>query len=276
MIISLLILAFNIPCAFSSITALTLFEFGINRLDTGTFTLPLAPLGTASDNSETTYLYQVVAGTALTSRTIAASASGWIERFGPNTSIECKFIDPTKGECFGATTGTATGTPRPKTFEVANPTTMIVPPTTVSATIIVPTTTNIANSPQDSRSSSAGVIAGSTIAGVVVVSAVVFFILWLRGNRLRRQVLKSNLNPEDVMPHQDIYPFTVPFQSTQSNTGEIPPRRQDRIIPSSAQPQSKRALMAQELRRQHPRPDIVRRPEEHGPPVSAPPPLYAK
>lgn len=47
--------------AFSQ-TALTLFEFGTNRLAFGTSTRPLFPLGTASGNSQTTYLYEVLRG----------------------------------------------------------------------------------------------------------------------------------------------------------------------------------------------------------------------
>ncbi|KAF9065693.1 hypothetical protein BDP27DRAFT_1549443 [Rhodocollybia butyracea] len=137
MTIFLFIFAFNIGLirqenllggAFSSsITALTLFEFGTNRLIPGSTTLPLSPLGTANGNSETTYLYEIIGsvegqnfvGTA--SRTLVVSASGWME-LGSTSSIVCKFIDSTNGECFGATTGTATGAPTPKIFEVVNPT----------------------------------------------------------------------------------------------------------------------------------------------------------
>ncbi|KAF9064625.1 hypothetical protein BDP27DRAFT_1425626 [Rhodocollybia butyracea] len=70
MTIFLFIFAFNIGLirqenllggAFSSsITALTLFEFGTNCLIPGSTTLPLSPLGTANGNSETTYLYEII------------------------------------------------------------------------------------------------------------------------------------------------------------------------------------------------------------------------
>ncbi|KAF9075699.1 hypothetical protein BDP27DRAFT_1443014 [Rhodocollybia butyracea] len=224
MIFFLLILtSFNIPSAFSSITALTLFQFGGDRLDPGTTTLPLSPLGTASDNSETTYLYRAITLTTI-SRTMIISASGWAEPFLTAT-IECKFIDSTEGECFGGTTGTATGKPTPNVFQVANPTTTPAPTilttsNTLSATT-VPTTANGPNGPQKSRSSSVGAIVGGTIAGVAVISAVVIFILWRRGKRLRRQASQSNFHPEDVIPHQAtgaINPYLIPSQSTQSHT----------------------------------------------------------
>ncbi|KAF9075711.1 hypothetical protein BDP27DRAFT_1414891 [Rhodocollybia butyracea] len=221
MIILLLVFAFNIASAFSQ-TAVTLFEFGSNRLAFGSSTRPLSPLGTASDNSQTTYLYEVVNHVKATSgakssshklktvsRTIVASASGWAEHFqGATASIECKFIDSTKGICFGGTTGTATGTPSPVVLKVAstitNPATIAAPtsaPSTPAAESQPdPTISPTANTFQNSRKSSAGIIAGSTIAGVVVVSVVVAFILWRRKRSRRPELLVEQFNPEPRHP----------------------------------------------------------------------------
>ncbi|KAF9065691.1 hypothetical protein BDP27DRAFT_1331630 [Rhodocollybia butyracea] len=295
MITLLFILAFNIGAAVSSsITALTLFEFGKNRLVSGSTTLPLYPLGTANGNSETTYLYEIINSVEgqnfveMASRTLVVSASGWME-IQPSASIICEFINSAEGECFGATTGTATGTPTPRIFQVANPTAIpganpTTPTTTpatssmrtatIFATITASTTANGPNGSQNSPSPPVGAIAGSTIAGVVVISAVVFVVLWRRKRRLRRQALH-------VMPHQAagaIDPYLVPLWSTQSVPARIPSQTQNGIDHSSAQPKSKRTLAmaspsAQDPR--HPTTNVVermRRPEEHNLPVSGPPP----
>ncbi|KAF9075712.1 hypothetical protein BDP27DRAFT_951540 [Rhodocollybia butyracea] len=212
MIIFLLVFTFNIASAFSQ-TAVTLFEFGINRLASGISTRPLSPLGTASDKSETTYLYEIVdpaiatngaAALITSSRTIVASASGWAEHFGTTASIECKFIDSTEGICFGAATGTATGTPSPVVLEVASTTpTQATRTTLTQATSTAPTstpsttpTTESQPNPTISQKSSAGIIAGSTIAGVVVLSVVVAFILWRRKRSRRPELLVEQFNTE--------------------------------------------------------------------------------
>jgi hypothetical protein len=49
----------------SAATVVTLWQFGQPRVAGGLVTLPLQPLGTASDGSETTYLYQVVNPTVI-------------------------------------------------------------------------------------------------------------------------------------------------------------------------------------------------------------------
>ncbi|KAF9075706.1 hypothetical protein BDP27DRAFT_1358349 [Rhodocollybia butyracea] len=262
-------------------------------------TRPLFPLGTASADSETTYLYEVVfpssaanpASTA--SRTIVASASGWVELFNTSTGIECRFIDSTEGECFGKTTGTATGTPSPVVLEVASTTTTSAArttPTSASSTtttqaatmrtttpiqttvVIVPTAANISNDFQNSPKASLGTIVGSTIAGVAAIAAVVVFILWRRRKRSRHHELlveQFNLHPEDVMPRQTAGATHLPIQG-----GTYPtPNRM------FVQPQSKRALANppeqgnQGL--QHQIIDVVnrlRQLEHHL--VSVPPPLY--
>jgi hypothetical protein len=46
-------------------SAVTLWQFGRPRVAAGLVTLPLQPLGTASDGSETTYLYQVLSPTVI-------------------------------------------------------------------------------------------------------------------------------------------------------------------------------------------------------------------
>ncbi|KAJ7930967.1 hypothetical protein B0H13DRAFT_1960038 [Mycena leptocephala] len=92
-------------------TTVTLWQFGTLRLLPGDSTLPLQPLGTASDGSATTYLYQVTnpklittdqsgfATTTTESRTIIASASGWVEPWGTTWAIACNFVNSDFGQC---------------------------------------------------------------------------------------------------------------------------------------------------------------------------------
>ncbi|KAJ7839635.1 hypothetical protein B0H13DRAFT_1911131 [Mycena leptocephala] len=100
------------------VTAVTLWQFGQGRLLEGQTTLPLQPLGTARDGSATTYLYEVlnkavvntvVDGSFTTqtiaspaTRTIIASASGWVEPFGTAGAIACGFIGPNLGSVSSA------------------------------------------------------------------------------------------------------------------------------------------------------------------------------
>ncbi|KAJ7249805.1 hypothetical protein B0H12DRAFT_1234624 [Mycena haematopus] len=118
-------------------TAVTLWQFGQGRLLQAQLTLPLEPLGTASDGSATTYLYQALNNALVTTtntvgittqtipkatpRTIVASASGWAES---NFGIRCGLVDSTFGECFfGTNTVPAnSGVPTPEAILIADPT----------------------------------------------------------------------------------------------------------------------------------------------------------
>ncbi|GAW00774.1 hypothetical protein LENED_002324 [Lentinula edodes] len=93
---------------FSAIFASCGDLFGAHRLAGGEFTAPLHPIGTPSDGLSTTFLYEVldpvttlvtehdspVLTVSVTSvlRTIVASASGWIEGFGPVDLLRARFI----------------------------------------------------------------------------------------------------------------------------------------------------------------------------------------
>ncbi|KAJ7486690.1 hypothetical protein FB451DRAFT_772544 [Mycena latifolia] len=124
----------------SEATEVTLWQFGRPRLLGGSVILPLQPLGTAPDGSATTYLYQAVNPSVITSvdaagllttqitaianlRTIIASASGWVEPFG-SADIACSFINPEFGACVDETVGVGTstansGVPTPQVLQVA-------------------------------------------------------------------------------------------------------------------------------------------------------------
>ncbi|KAJ7693675.1 hypothetical protein B0H17DRAFT_492518 [Mycena rosella] len=140
------------------VTAVTLWQFGQNRLLGGAVTVPLQPLGTASDGSATTYRYEVannnvvastdsagsitIQTTAVpTSRTIVASASGWVEEFGNGVEIVCGFVDSEFGACLDTTVSGSgstanSGVPTPVALQVAlvaSPT--IVPQTTTPTQI---------------------------------------------------------------------------------------------------------------------------------------------
>ncbi|KAJ7798565.1 hypothetical protein B0H14DRAFT_3886454 [Mycena olivaceomarginata] len=94
---------------------------------------------TAEDGSATAYLYQVLnpvtvttvvngafttkTSASLASRTVIASASGWIEHFEDNSSIACGLVNATFGECLninGTNTVTSNhGAPTPQRFLVS-------------------------------------------------------------------------------------------------------------------------------------------------------------
>ncbi|KAJ3720154.1 hypothetical protein C8R42DRAFT_722806 [Lentinula raphanica] len=197
--------------------SVTLWEFGAGRLASGKTTLPLQPIGTPSDGLSTTYLYEVVnpvtniltvngspdvtVSAVLSSRTIVASASGWVEHFGTTHEIQCNFFssESASGVCFDETQ-TNSGAPTPVVLAVSTPvatssepafTTTLVTQTvqTVNPTLSTaptPTTTLV---PSHSRTLSVGAIAGITIAGTVTVCVLaVLVMLWLFRRRERRSV----------------------------------------------------------------------------------------
>ncbi|KAF9075707.1 hypothetical protein BDP27DRAFT_951320 [Rhodocollybia butyracea] len=162
-------------------------------------------------------------------------------------------LPPDEGICFGATTGTATGTPYSEVLEVISTTTTPAASTLGISTaapttpFIIPTTTTVSNGVQNSRKSSVGTIVGSTIAGLVVISTVVFFVLWRRRRKSHPQELvveQFNIHAQDTVPrHQTAAGIqTHSGRSTQASTSKTTsnPMNSNRSNPS--QPRSKRAL----------------------------------
>ncbi|KAJ6463142.1 hypothetical protein C8R47DRAFT_1157747 [Mycena vitilis] len=222
-----------------SVTEVTLWQFGQGRLLAGQSTLPLQPLATASDGSATMYLYQVLNPATITtiidgsfttqtmpsvaSRTVIASASGWVEPFGTTDAIACRLVNSKFGECFTGT-GTApanSGVPTPERFRVALPS---EPASLGLATTATPSPT------QAKHSLSVGPIVGGVIGGIFALICLILCIalLWRR----RRQVQKVQ---KEISPHA----FTARPSSAvsfaagpQLELGQgIPPQKGDR--PSS-------------------------------------------
>ncbi|KAF9060717.1 hypothetical protein BDP27DRAFT_1370312 [Rhodocollybia butyracea] len=167
---------------------ITLWQFGTDRLlHHGGFTEPLRPIGVASDDLSTTYIYEVLyptttahgsLGTTLsTLRTIIASASGWVELFDSG-NMECKFVNSDSGKCSDEKF-TGTGVPSPVILPVlASPTSTPAEPVNSDWHQSSPHSTT-------SRSSQVGAIVGGTIAALVSVCNIVILILWLRKRRQR-------------------------------------------------------------------------------------------
>ncbi|KAJ6514618.1 hypothetical protein DFH09DRAFT_1196437, partial [Mycena vulgaris] len=199
-----------------SVPAITLWQFGQPRLLGGDATLPLQPLGTASDGSATTYLYQVAnlksvtttdtAGVlniqtteVTTPRTIVASASGWFEPFNNGGIIECSLINSGFGACMDTTVGgggtTAnSGVPTPAVLQVA----LTAPPLTVptlgsqfTPALVSQFTSAPSASPSallehlDKPQPSVGAIVGGVLGGIaaLVIFGIVLFAL--RRRRIR-------------------------------------------------------------------------------------------
>ncbi|KAF7337383.1 hypothetical protein MSAN_02264400 [Mycena sanguinolenta] len=201
----------------------TLWQFGQGRLLPGQATLPLVPLITASDGSATMYLYEVLNPTVVTtvvdatfttqtipipsSRTIVASASGWVELFGPGDNIACGFIDSTFGECFiGTSTAPAnSGAPTPQTVRVG------VAASTPSSSPVESVSTS------EKQPRSVGPIVGGAVAGsliFIIGLALCVFLLRRRRQRLRdaEDVLAPRVYNEPAAPeHSRISGKQIPF-----------------------------------------------------------------
>ncbi|KAJ7838261.1 hypothetical protein B0H13DRAFT_1911979 [Mycena leptocephala] len=190
------------------VTAVTLWQFGQGRLLEGQTTLPLQPLGTARDGSATTYLYEVlnkavvntvVDGSFTTqtiaspaTRTIIASASGWVEPFGTAGAIACGFIGPNLGECFIGTTPVPanTGTPFAQVLQVAAASPTFTP------SVSPPAQTSTSTSP--AKQPPAGAIAGGVIGGVVIFMGLALCIVLL----LRRRRLENITAAQGYVEHK--------------------------------------------------------------------------
>ncbi|KAJ3930527.1 MAG: hypothetical protein NXY57DRAFT_1011696 [Lentinula lateritia] len=241
---------------FAQSNNVTLWQFGAHRLAGGGFTAPLLPIGTPSDGLSTTFLYEVldpvttlvteydspVLAVSVTSvlRTIVASASGWIESFGPGTEIRCNFVSSDIGECFDATQ-TDTGAPTPVVLGVA--TTVTSTPneiTLFSTTSVTPPTSNSIPSPTGtisttsttSRKSSLGAIVGGTIAGVLVGCLFVILIFWLL-RRQRRSRSISDLEKTSGSPEGSFYTRPRPYAVTVPAVRKDLPPLTSRVVPSA-------------------------------------------
>ncbi|KAJ7634975.1 hypothetical protein FB45DRAFT_910393 [Roridomyces roridus] len=208
-------------------TEVTLWQFGQGRLLEASVTLPLIPLGTASDGSVTTFLYQALNNALVTttdasgqpttgefplptSRTIIASASGWLEPFGTGSPIICSLVNPTFGDCVESGTIANTGAPTAEVLAIAQTSASpsITPPPTnsePSSPIIASSSVSSSTSQSTvgSKKTSAGAIAGGVIGGLVLVLGCVAFLLWWR--RRRRLSTPENRAP----PPTTITPFNA-------------------------------------------------------------------
>ncbi|KAJ3740509.1 hypothetical protein DFH05DRAFT_1581365 [Lentinula detonsa] len=218
------LLAIFVGRAFSQDTGVTLWQFGTLRLAAGEFTAPLRPIGTPVDGLSTTYLYEVLnpVTTVVTdagspelttsvvsvSRTIVASASGWVENF-----------DYCYSECFDAT-NTITAAPTPIVIGVAAAITST--PTEITTTFL---SSSISTSPSGSRKSSIGAIVGGTIAGVLVAGLFVILIFWL----LRRQRRSDSLDAEKGKGSTPL-PYTLTAPTRTKDLPSLP--SQPGIFPS--------------------------------------------
>ncbi|KAJ7758721.1 hypothetical protein B0H16DRAFT_1689262 [Mycena metata] len=199
--------------------AATLWQFG-ELLDSGeTRTLPLVPLTTATDGSATAYLYQVVNDADKTiSRTIFASASGWIERFGSDSGFECGFIDTNFGICsFFASITTSpratnaySGPPIPDVIQIEQPSSTALP-RSFSSTHTASSSSPPRPLPPNSKHS---VPVGSVVGGVSavlagIVGGLVAFIV-LRRRRERQMWEMARIAPRAYSTSARNPPATIP------------------------------------------------------------------
>ncbi|KAJ7512883.1 hypothetical protein B0H11DRAFT_1947843 [Mycena galericulata] len=169
-------------------------------------TLPLQPLGTASDGSVTTYLFQAVNNVLVTStdasgllttltvpsptpRTIVASASGWVESF-TDADISCGLLNSGFGECLIGTTVANSGVPTPEIFQVsratslssATPTITFPPSSSISGVPLSSDPTDAATFSGKSTPTPVGAIVGGIMGGcaALVIVGLIFFVFWQR------------------------------------------------------------------------------------------------
>ncbi|KAJ3720150.1 hypothetical protein C8R42DRAFT_722802 [Lentinula raphanica] len=253
----LVALGYYVAATFSQDTSVTLWEFGVKRLAGGETTLPLIPIGTPSDGLSTTYIYEVLNPTTMLvtegatpmftisaipgrtliiaahpdmlsrspnntqhieTRTIVASASGWVEAFGTVDTIQCNLLDSDSGICFDASR-TNTGNPTPRVLAVETSPSTSTSDFTDTPSSQTPSLTSIISStalpttsmtPRQSRSS-VGAIVGGTVAGTLVA---MMLVLWLFQRRKRSKLISEEAG-RVVEPLQ--YPIAVnPTATTQS------------------------------------------------------------
>ncbi|KAJ7876018.1 hypothetical protein B0H13DRAFT_1893843 [Mycena leptocephala] len=201
----------------STQTAVTLWQLSGPRLLEGQVTAPLQPLGTASDGSATTYLYQVlnplqvvttdesgfVTNTvkSATPRTIIASASGWVE-LNVMHSISCGFVDSSFGclDMNPVATKANSGQPTPVTIPISGVSTQTslsllpTPPTTLNP---VPSTTETDDSGLTTRNPAIGTIVGGIVGALLLILGLILG-LWWRRRRISRTT--KELAPQPYSP----------------------------------------------------------------------------
>ncbi|KAJ3772773.1 hypothetical protein FB446DRAFT_798888 [Lentinula raphanica] len=203
-----------------------LWEFGIGRLASGQTTLPLELIGTPDGGLSTTYLYQVVSTGIVVSRTIIASASGWVEHFAPTHEIQCNFFpsQTASGVCFDETQ-TNSGTPTPVVLAVITPSgfgsstggnpsstetsSSALPPQTPVQTINAttsPTNSISTTTPTPSHGLSVGVIIGVTVAGTLAL-CVLGVLVWCLLRRRQRQSTGADQAELGMTTAETIAPF---------------------------------------------------------------------
>ncbi|KAJ3879039.1 hypothetical protein F5051DRAFT_216228 [Lentinula edodes] len=234
-LISTILLAESFGQTSSQNTSVTLWEFGAGRLDSGQSTAPLQPIGTPADGLSTTYLYRVMTSIPSTSelnddgspvfttfvstatRTIVASASGWIEKFGTTNTIQCNFLNSEGGECFDATRSN-TGVPTPIVLGVEPSITSTpanvpafsttLPLTQISSPIVSPTSTSSSITPTvpPKSSTTREIIIGVTIAGSFVLCALVILMIWVLRRRRRSLPVSNTKNVDGLL---EPFPYTA-------------------------------------------------------------------
>ncbi|KAF7354278.1 hypothetical protein MVEN_01115900 [Mycena venus] len=157
-------------------------------------TLAMQPMGTASDGSATTYLYQVLnpaevittdengfvtkTTPSATPRTIVASASGWHEAFGTTGAISCGLVGSTFGQCMNEAISTTTlansGAPTPVVVPISAILTQISilsvptsPAASQSRTSPSPSATNSLGSP--TKMPAIGAIVGGVVGALLLI-----------------------------------------------------------------------------------------------------------
>ncbi|KAJ7107484.1 hypothetical protein C8R44DRAFT_885482 [Mycena epipterygia] len=246
-----LVLLFTFLAAAWAQEEVTLWQFGQDRLVVAALTLPLEPLGTESDGSATTYLYQVLnpgatittvntAGIITTqttaqaaSRTIVASASGWFEGFGATAAgnISCSFINAKFGACLVGSVTANSGLPTPKTLQVSTSS----PSSTITSSPIGTTSTSNSNTPDQQavkRSHPAGAIIGAVVGGcgLLGISLALFI---SRQRRLRRIQEKFALSAYFIPSRSDNLVAASQLQTT-TTTLPIVGSRKNRAEPGHA------------------------------------------
>ncbi|KAF7331430.1 hypothetical protein MKEN_00021400 [Mycena kentingensis (nom. inval.)] len=191
--------------------SVTLWQFGPFRLLGGEITLPLVPVGTAPAGAATTFLYEVVNNHAVktlesgivqtrpsgatATRTIIASASGWLEIFpgsGDGHSIECSLVNATYGECVDRNrtiTTTANSGPA-RAVALAVSTAMPLPGSTSASATTTPLPTSsssIPSLPSPSSKPPTAAIVGGVVGALAIIFVFTVIIFLLRRRRRARQ-----------------------------------------------------------------------------------------
>ncbi|KIK62774.1 hypothetical protein GYMLUDRAFT_990220 [Collybiopsis luxurians FD-317 M1] len=232
----------------AQMNAVTLWQFGQGRLLAGAFTLPMQPLGTASDRTATTYLYQVLNQAAVittsngapitqttflpTSRTIVASASGWNE---PVQGIVCSLVNATFGQCSNSGTLANSGAPTPSIFAIATSSVT----SAITVTTIVSSATETPSAAAN-RSTATKAIVGGAVGGFVFILIVIVLILF------KRRWQRNHRN--DLLPRVNSGLYFVPDSTPRPSPLDIHTynalRAHPNILPTKDRPKAPTSLHA--------------------------------